>query len=643
MYINKSFSLMHKMICILIYSCFFIGLFFCSFYIVNANYIDPSVMTYAIQAIAGLVIAAGAFFGVYWRNVKRILSIKNDLFEYETDELYFDDQNAKTIVYSYRAKNDSKSRLVNTQISFHGVLFSFSFLICIVVPLQLYFMNVDEFAYDFFLVIKYLVILFPIVFFVGFFIFSNIKRFPKLFYILLSLVYIMFFDFYIQSTFMTGSLPRTDGSAIDWSLYKSQEIQSFIVLIIIIIVFVFGFLKYKRRIFLYCSLISKFITFSLIIMVIITGINNNGFKMKKYLRSTNLDLNILSSNKNLIILVLDAVDSSEFKYLLNTCNGKYEAILQDFTYYPDTLAGYPYTKYSIPLILTGEWYSGNSSFELFYTKALAEAPIIKYAHKNNCLISVYDESDIIISENEKSLFSNIRWHRFHEFKEPVKFVLDELRASFYLCVPFQLKKYEPMALYNLTDEDEDKTDDVFVWDNKTFFDNICNLEAEYTNKERIIFIHLQGAHAPLIYDSELNQISTSEATYTMAVEASLKIVEEYISFLKRSDAYDNSAIIILSDHGNDDGHNKENCFLRQNPLFLVKGLNEDHTFSTSDAQISYDDLQKTYLSSLAGRGTFVRDNQERKFLYYNFNEDNQFIEYVIDGEGAFDSHNMQLK
>lgn len=39
---------------------------------VTANaYIDPSVMTYVIQAIAGVVIAVGAVIGIYWRKAKK--------------------------------------------------------------------------------------------------------------------------------------------------------------------------------------------------------------------------------------------------------------------------------------------------------------------------------------------------------------------------------------------------------------------------------------------------------------------------------------------------------------------------------------------------------------------------------------------
>lgn len=38
-------------------------------------YIDPSSMTYLIQIIAGVVIAAGAGVGFYWKRIKR--SIRN--------------------------------------------------------------------------------------------------------------------------------------------------------------------------------------------------------------------------------------------------------------------------------------------------------------------------------------------------------------------------------------------------------------------------------------------------------------------------------------------------------------------------------------------------------------------------------------
>ena len=42
----------------------------------NLAYIDPSVMTYSIQAIAGVAIAVGAVVAVFWRRAKKKVSDK---------------------------------------------------------------------------------------------------------------------------------------------------------------------------------------------------------------------------------------------------------------------------------------------------------------------------------------------------------------------------------------------------------------------------------------------------------------------------------------------------------------------------------------------------------------------------------------
>lgn len=52
-------------------------------------YIDPSAMTFIIQIIAGVVIAAGAAVGFYWRRLKRAVSKrkhKNDEDEDDDEE-----------------------------------------------------------------------------------------------------------------------------------------------------------------------------------------------------------------------------------------------------------------------------------------------------------------------------------------------------------------------------------------------------------------------------------------------------------------------------------------------------------------------------------------------------------------------------
>lgn len=59
---------------------------------VNGNaYIDPSVMTYLIQAIAGVVIAVGAAVGIYFRRAKKKINQTLNIDENRNKEVESDD------------------------------------------------------------------------------------------------------------------------------------------------------------------------------------------------------------------------------------------------------------------------------------------------------------------------------------------------------------------------------------------------------------------------------------------------------------------------------------------------------------------------------------------------------------------------
>lgn len=66
----------------------------CGMLLFGANsmaYIDPSVATYAIQAVAGIVIAIGAAFGIYFRRAKKKINDKLGIDENRNKEVESDD------------------------------------------------------------------------------------------------------------------------------------------------------------------------------------------------------------------------------------------------------------------------------------------------------------------------------------------------------------------------------------------------------------------------------------------------------------------------------------------------------------------------------------------------------------------------
>lgn len=70
----------------------FIGMSSMLMFGLNADaYIDPSVMTYLIQVVAGIVIAVGAAAGIHVRRMKKKLSDKLGIDENRNKEVESDD------------------------------------------------------------------------------------------------------------------------------------------------------------------------------------------------------------------------------------------------------------------------------------------------------------------------------------------------------------------------------------------------------------------------------------------------------------------------------------------------------------------------------------------------------------------------
>jgi len=82
---------MKKVVSFVFSSLFFVIAYAVAFSINASAYIDPSVMTYAIQAGAGIVIALGAGIGIYYRKIKKKVSNKLGIDENKNKEVESDD------------------------------------------------------------------------------------------------------------------------------------------------------------------------------------------------------------------------------------------------------------------------------------------------------------------------------------------------------------------------------------------------------------------------------------------------------------------------------------------------------------------------------------------------------------------------
>ncbi len=343
----------------------------------------------------------------------------------------------------------------------------------------------------------------------------------------------------------------------------------------------------------------------------------------------------MSKDKNFVILVLDALDSGTFQEVMYE-NPDYKEIFQDFTYYPNTMGTYPYTSRSIPYILSGKWFENKELFVKYNENAYKSTGLFVELEKENYKLGVYET---MMPNTNSSIF---RFDNVYESNASIKsyaaFALLECKLVWFKYAPFQLKSICKIDTkeFNLEREDDQEQLPLFQGENIPFYEDIQKEDMTFTNQKCFKFIHIEGAHVPFCYDKDVNYIENG--TYEQNIEASVTITKAYLEKLKSCGVYDNSVIIVMSDHGYKwiDGHS----YGRQNPLLMIKGIGEKHAIDITNAPISYEDLQSAYrklLEGETGRSVFEwkeGDQRERRYLWYKFLEENHMVEYIQTGDAA---------
>ncbi len=495
------------------------------------------------------------------------------------------------------------------------------FMLFLYAPLELLFTNQEEFFFDMYILLPPIICNFLFFFLLSIGLFFVVRK-SKLYYVILAAYFIAFICSYIQGNFLAEWLPIINGDIICWDEFPLERVKS-IVLWIFITVCVYFIFKRKGKIFFEKIVqVSSVCMGLMLLMTIIILCISTGSYHKKQIFSTATAKNILtmSEDRNFIILVLDAVDSAVLNQIIEG-NTRYEELFTDFTYYTNAMGGYPYTVHSVPLILTGRWFEKQCDFEEFSKQAYADSPLFSCLEDEGYRMGIY-ETDFTLGENGNR-FDNIL-----DCKRSIKswptFCRWQIQMTGYRYAPFDLKRfcYVYTNAFNTLKVMPDN-EELFDYDDRFFYDKLCNDEIELVTSKCFRFIHVEGAHAPYRYDEDMK--ATETGNYEDSVKASMKLTEAYISKLKEKGVYDNSCIIVMADHGHGTGFN-------DNPILFIKGFNEHHEMKRDDAPISYDDLQEAYARLLNEKESgelfdyHEGDYRERRFLFQD--DDNNPLEIM---------------
>lgn len=513
-----------------------------------------------------------------------------------------------------------------------------SFLVCIYAPFELYLTNISDFWLKPDTLAFPAIIVFSVCFLTassGFIVARLINE--KLYSICLAVGSGGLLSLYIQGTFFVKNLPDMTGEKIDWGSYTGNRIASVLIFIIPALVLLFVFIKFNIKILKKAVFIGS-LCFTLLFSVTLASLFITTDLSRTDLMTTVKNQFQMSTDKNVIVLILDSVDSNCFKRQMDA-DGELAEMLDGFTYYDNALASYPFTSRSLPMILSGKWYENDKNFEEYRQDAIYNSDFITKLKQENYKVGIYERYNLSLDVKQfDGFFDNCALPKLNYKTVDSYKLIFQMAAVKY--APWDLKHYgwgTDDIVYSCCIPDSDYKK--FKWANTAFYNDLNEKDSVTVTEEKCAkIIHIEGAHVPMRYDKNLNIIK--DGTYAQNIDACITLLKSYISHLKESGVYDNSAIVILADHGYDEDENKDmtlNHLKRMNPLVMIKGINENHTLDFSSAPVGFEDLTAGMTKLVNGaKGNSVFDCSEgdsrtRRFFLYNHTFEEFMDEYITDG------------
>ncbi len=537
-------------------------------------------------------------------------------------------------------------RIFGELIPVYLLVFASCFMMLIFEPILLYSTNMDDFWFDFSIMLWPVLGVFACFLLYGILIVSVIYfvnlRFSGriLLYKGLSLVgFIVFFLLYLQGNWLAGNLPPLTGAEIVWENYGKSENSILMTSVVFLsIATIIGIRRFKLDYTIrYAAAGAGIISVMLFVSLIPTVIVNDAFKSKDTFSPTMEHFNTVSTNQNVFVFLVDSVDSKTF-YNVMTHDEDFFEILDDFTYYPDTLSVYPVTKNSIPNILTGAINYNETDYFDYSNSAYNLSPLFKKLEQKEYSINLYSHTVAwgghrnFEIENSASIYdTNVSFKDFME---------QELKYIRYKYLPYGFKQYSRIETldFNVC-QVSDSTRSAYSWWNDAIYNYIQeNNVLDKRSENYFHFIHCEGGHVPCDMDKYMNRIE--DGTYEQKVAATLTMIKTYLQRLKDNDAYDNSAILIMADHGyqlDDTGAHLVLSPIRCNPILFIKGFNEKHKLLVSDRPVSYLDLQDAFCDLVDGKQstelfTELQPGRTRTVMWHEFLSPYHIVEYETKGK-----------
>ena len=533
-------------------------------------YVDPSVMTYTIQALAGVAVALSAVLGVAFRRARRalmrLLRIDEDARKQAEPDLVAIDPDAAGASAAFAAEDEAAREAKRTLLAqaapkplawrgrFARALLASLFLVgtlFIVAPLEVVGQSTFGLLFGFYDILA-LVLAAAVASAVVLALLLSALR-GRAFDTALVLVAALGISCYAQALFMNSALPVADGDYLHLDRFVPITVTSALVWVALIAAATMLARKRAKaaRIGSLVACAALLVVQTASVVSVATSQRVLDSVQHEPVVATHEGLYTLSPDENVVVFVLATYDQryldqalADDPRLLDEFTG--------FTCFTNSTGSMIPTRYAVPFLMTGRMPDGTEPFRDFTRTWFQKSTLLPDIRNAGYTVGIYTDSLGTDIMNAEPFAMNV-----HE-AEPrsldiVKMLTALDRVALYRDMPWVLK-----PLFWFTTDDLNKAFTAsgelekrpYMVDDGRFGQGLSEQRVSLNDEAKSFrFIHMLGPHKPYSLDEE-GRPSPTPTTREQQARGSLALVADYLRQMKELGLYDDATIVVTADHGN---------------------------------------------------------------------------------------------
>ncbi len=375
---------------------------------------------------------------------------------------------------------------------------------------------------------------------------------------------------YIQALFLNGGLPAADGATIHWGDYMAMQVVSAGIWLAVIVAAVFYGLHNRQRArgieVLSAAALATIQLLGLLMLMVINPLMQGAVGEEApsggEVVTTEEGLFTVNPQDNVIVFVLDTFDDAYLKRILKTDPQLLDEFT-GFTSYENCTGAMIPTRFAIPFLLTGEMPQEGEAFSQYKAERYERSEFLDQIADAGYSLGIYTDSLTIgeLPQAEQRAITD-KTLNMHDLPNSVI----DYGGALYSLYQMGLYREAPWALkwafWYYTDEINNRMahfdpqaapeETIYLIDDVRYYDRLraIGLSVEDDAPQGAFrFIHLLGSHYPFTYDENGTDVGEDNSNVFRQSRGTLAMVSEYLRQLKALGLYDSATIIVTADHG----------------------------------------------------------------------------------------------